>query len=56
LSFKTMVDWQDHMLDVNRSIDRSEQFLKENAFLTHSWKFLRPNALDQLQFKLEKNN
>ena len=33
---------------------RSVQFLKQNAFLTCSWRFLRPNILEQLEFKLEK--
>ena len=32
----------------------SVQFLKQNAFLTCSWKFLRSNTLQQLVFKLEK--
>ena len=27
---------------------------KQNAFLTCSWRFLIPNELEQLQFKLEK--
>ena len=29
-------------------------FWKQNAFLTCSWRFLIPNELEQLQFKLEK--
>ena len=32
--------------------ERSDQFLKQNAFLTYSWRFLRSNTLEQ--FKLEK--
>ena len=35
--------------------ERSEQFLKQNAFLTCSWRFLRSNELEELEFKLEKN-
>ena len=34
--------------------ERSEQFLKQNAVLTYSWRFLRSNELEQLEFKLEK--
>ena len=29
-------------------------FLVANAFLTCSWRYLRPNKLEQLEFKLEK--
>ena len=36
------------------SHSRSEQFLKQNAFLTCSWRFLKPNMLEQLELKLEK--
>ena len=32
----------------------SVQFLKQNVFLTCSWRLLRSNALEQLEFKLEK--
>ena len=31
-------------------LERPEQFLKQNAFLTYSWRFLRPN---KLEFRLE---
>ena len=34
--------------------ERSEQFLKQNGFLTCSWRFLRSNKSKQLEFKLEK--
>ena len=34
--------------------ERSVQFLKQNAFLTSSWSFLRSNMLEKLEFKLEK--
>ena len=37
---------------VGHYIKRSVQFLKLNAFLTCSWRFLRSNTLEQ--FKLEK--
>ena len=30
-------------------------FWQQNAFLTCSWRFLRSNELEQLEFKLEKN-
>ena len=33
---------------------RSVQFLKQNAFLTCSWRFLRSDTSEQLKFKLEK--
>ena len=33
--------------------ERSEQF-SVTAFLTCSWRFLIPNKLEQLEFKLEK--
>ena len=32
----------------------SKSFYKQNAFLTCSWRFLRSNKLEQLEFKLEK--
>ena len=38
----------------NCSSDR-EKLLKQNAFLTCSWRFLIPNQLEQSEFKLEKN-
>ena len=34
--------------------EKSEQFFKQNAFSTCSWRFLRSNQLEQLEFKLEK--
>ena len=34
--------------------ERSEQFLVTECFLTCSWRFLRSNKLDKLEFKLEK--
>ena len=36
------------------NIESSKQFLKQNAFLT-SWRFLRYDKLEQVEFKLEKN-
>ena len=38
------------------NIERSEQLLKQNVFLTCSWRFLRSlcNTLEQFKFKLEK--
>ena len=45
-------------LEITRTIysnsERSEQFLKPNAFLTYSWRFLRSNKLEQFELKLEK--
>ena len=37
------------------NIERREQFLKQNAFLTYSWRFLRSNTLEQLEFQFEKS-
>ena len=34
--------------------ERSEQFLKQNVFLTCSWRIIRSNTLEQFKFKLEK--
>ena len=34
--------------------ERSEQFLKQNAFLTYSWRFFRTDKLEEFKFKLEK--
>ena len=35
----------------------SEKFLKQNAFLTYSWRFLRSNiVLEKLEFKSERKN
>ena len=34
--------------------ERSDQFLKQNVFLTWSLMFLRSNRLEQLKFKLKK--
>ena len=34
--------------------ERSVQFLKQNVFLTCSWRFVRSNTLQQLKFKWEK--
>ena len=39
---------------INSNSERSVQFMKNNAFLTCSWRFLRANTLEQLEFKLEK--
>ena len=33
----------------------SKSFYKQNGFLTCSWRFLRSNKLEQLEFKFEKN-
>ena len=35
--------------------EKSEQFLKQNSFLTCSWGVLRSNTLKQFKFKLGKN-
>ena len=29
--------------------------MKQNAFLTYSWRFLRSNTFEQLELKLDKN-
>ena len=36
--------------------ETSEQFLKQNAFLTSSCRFLRFDVLEKLRLKIEKNN
>ena len=39
-----------------RSLEQFIQTVKgQNAFLTCSWRFIIPNKLEQLEFKLEKN-
>ena len=35
---------------------RTAQFLKQNTFSTHFWRFLRRNKLEQLEFKLGFKN
>ena len=46
------------IFEITRTIysnsERSEQFLVTECFLTCSWRFLRSNKLEQLEFKLEK--
>ena len=37
-----------------QTVKRPEQFLVTECFLTCSWRFLRSNELEQLEFKLEK--
>ena len=37
-----------------RTVKGQNNFWQQNAFLTCSWRFLRPNKLEQLEFKLEK--
>ena len=45
-------------IEVTRTIysisERLEQFLKQNAFLTYSWRFLRSTKSNKLEFKLEQ--
>ena len=40
---------------INSDSETSVQLLKQNAFLTCSWRFLRSNTLEQLELKLDKN-
>jgi len=46
------------MFEITRTIqsysERSEEFLKQNDFLTCSWRFLSSNTLEQLRLKLKK--
>ena len=46
------------IFEITRTIysnsERPVQFLKQNAFLTCSWRFLRSNTLEELKLKLEK--
>ena len=37
-----------------RTVKGQNNFWLQNAFLTCSWRFLRDNKLEQLEFKLEK--
>ena len=61
-SFRNCSDvlWEKNVLgiEITRTIyskgERSVHFLKEKGFLTCSWRFLRSNALEQLEFKSEK--
>ena len=36
-----------------QTVKRSEQCLKQDALFTSSWRFLRSDTLEQLEFKLE---
>ena len=38
-----------------RIVKGQNNFWKQNAFLTCSWRFLISNELEQFEFKLEKN-
>ena len=40
---------------INSNSERSEQVLVTESFLTCSWRFVRYDELEQLEFKLEKN-
>ena len=37
-----------------QTVQGQNNFWKQNAFLTSSWRFLISNRLEQLEFKLEK--
>ena len=37
-----------------QAVKGQNNFWQQNAFLTCSWRFLIPNKLEQLEFKLEK--
>ena len=37
-----------------QTVKGQNNFCKHNTFLTCSWRFLRSNKLEQLEFKLEK--
>ena len=37
-----------------RTVKGQNNVWQQNAFLTCSWRFLRSNTLEQLEFKLEK--
>ena len=37
-----------------QTVKGQDNFWKQNVFLTCSWRFLRFNKLEQLEFKLEK--
>ena len=38
-----------------QTVKAQNNFWQQNAFLTSSWRFLRSNKLEQLEFKSEKN-
>ena len=38
-----------------QTVKGQNNFWKQNAFLTCSWRFLISNELEQFEFKLEKN-
>ena len=37
-----------------QTVKGQNNFWQQKAFLTCSWRFLRPNKLEQIEFKLEK--
>ena len=43
------------MFEITKTIysnwQKTEQFLKQNAYLTYFWNFIRSNIIEQLQFK-----
>ena len=39
---------------LNQTVKGQNNFWYQNAVLTCSWRFLRSNKLEQLEFKLEK--
>ena len=55
---KNFWNWIFKIFEITRTIysnsQRSEQSLVTECFLTCSWRFLRSNKLEQLEFKLEK--
>ena len=50
--FKILENTKNNLIYLNS--ERSEHFLKQNAYLTYSWRFLISNILEQLEFRLEK--
>ena len=40
--------------EITRTVKGQNNFWYQNVFLTCSWRFLRSNKLEQLEFKLEE--
>ena len=55
--FKLEAEGPEFELEQFTNSERSVQFLKQNAFLTFSWRFPRSNTLEQLdRIQIGRNN
>ena len=50
-----LIDLNAKFYSIYWNSERSLQFLRQSAFLTCSWRFLRFDSLEQLELKFEKN-